>query len=210
MKKYSRTQINRIVKESLEQRSIGAKESWVSMMEDLSKDIKHDIVLDDKGNYNVCDCDPHHISIRPIVNDIYDVLAFKDGTDRVKKLYLRFEDLKKFVKEFLTSKDKNYVDSAYQRNVDNNKDKEGTKTTEKASETIAVDPEKDNKPAKKVKAEPMNKEEDDPNQPMREVGKFDKLNDYKSTKPSYKPPTLPKNLQKLVVKYTKTGKTRKK
>jgi len=73
-----------------------------------------------------------------------------------------------------------------------------------------VDPEKDNKVVKAPKMDSMNKEVDDPTQPMREVGKFEKQVDYKSPKPNYKPPTLPKNLQKLVVKYTKGGKAKKK
>lgn len=206
----SRKKANKIVRESLEQRYTEVKQSWQSMMEDLAKEIKHDVVLDDAGNYNVCDCEPHHISIRPIVHDIYDVVAFKDATDRQKKLYMRYEDLKKYVKELLNSKDLNYVDSAYEKNIENSKDKEGNKKSDKAAEENVVDPEKDNKPAKKIKAEPMNKEEDDPTEPMREVGKFDKLIDRKSKKPDYTPPTLPKNLQKLVVKYTKTGKQRKK
>ena len=39
------------------------------------------------------------------------------------------------------------------------------------------------------KSEKMNDEIDDPNQPMREVGKFAKLSDYKSKKPA--PSTFP-------------------
>ena len=210
MNSNSRKKANKIVRESLEQRSTEVKQSWTAMMEDLAKEIKHDVTLDDAGNYNVCGCEPHYISIRPIVHDIYDVVAFKDGSDRQKKLYMRYEELKKYIKEILSSKTLNYVDSAYDKNIENSKDKEGNKKSDKAAEENVVDPEKDNKPAKKIKAEPMNKEEDDPTQPMREVGKFEKLIDRKSKKPDYTPPKLPKNLQKLVVKYTKAGKQRKK
>ena len=56
----------------------------------------------------------------------------------------------------------------------------------------------------------MNDEKDNPDQPMRAVGKFETQVQHKSPKPSYTPPTLPKNLQKLVIKYTKGGKARKK
>lgn len=181
------------------------------MMEELSKEIKKPVVLDDKGNYNVCECEPHHINIRPITHNVYDVRAYKDGTDRTKKLYVKYEDLKKFVKDYLDEDKLNYVDSAYSRNVENSKDKEGGKKADKAAdEQNLVDPEKNNKVVKNIKAEPMNKEIDDPTQPMREVEKFERQVDHKSKKPDYKPPQLPKNLQKLVVKYTKGGKTKKK
>lgn len=209
--KPSKELINRLVKETLEQKYTYVKDSFESMMEDLSKEIKKPIQCDDDGNYNVCECEPYHINIRPITHDIFDVLAFKDSTDRTKKLYLKYEDLKKFVKEYLASKNLNYVDSTFSRNVDNSKDKEGGKKADKQSESEenVVNPE-NNKPVKKIKAEPMNKEVDDPTQPMREVEKYERQSDHKSKKPDYKPPTLPKNLQKLVIKYTKGGKTKKK
>lgn len=208
--KSSKELVRRIVRETLEQTYTKAKQSWCDMMEELSKEIKKPVVLDDKGNYNVCDCEPHHISIRPIVHDIFDIQAFKDSTDRTKKLYMKYEDVKKFVKEFLDTDEKNYVDSTYSRNVENSKDKEGGKKGDKLSDESMVDPEKDNKPSKQIKVDSMNKEEDDPTQPMSEVGKFERQIDYKSKKPDYTPPQLPKNLQKLVIKYTKGGKRRKK
>lgn len=206
----SKELVKKLVRETLEQTYTKVKESWSSMMEDLSKEIKKPIELDDKGNYNVCDCEPYHISLRPIVHDIFDIQAFKDGTDRTKKLYVRYDDAKKFVKQYLNSKEDNYVDTAYSRNVENSKDKEGGKKADKSSDESMVDPEKNNKPSKQIKADPMNKEIDDPTQPMRKVEKFERQIDYKSKKPNYKPPQLPKNLQKLVVKYTKSGKTKKK
>lgn len=200
-----------IIREVLEEKTVAAEDSWEGMMQELEKEIKKPISKDDAGNYNVCECEPHHISIRPIVHDIFDLQYFKDGTDRQKKLYIKFDEVKKLVKGWLTSEDLNYVDSTYQRNVENSKDKEGGKKADASTEgPIVLDPEKDNKPSKEVKVKSMNKEEDDPTQPMREVGKFEKQVDHKSPKPSYKPPTLPKNLQKLVIKYTKKGKSRKK
>lgn len=199
-----------IIHEVLDERTVAVEKSWLNMMEELEKEIKKPVVRDDKGNYNVCECEPHHVSIRPIVHDIFDLQYFKDGTDRQKKLFVKFDEVKKLVKKWLTSEDLNYVDSAYNKVVENTKDKEGGKKADTATEgPIVLDPEKDNKPAKEVKAKSMNKEEDDPTQPMREVGKFEKQIDHKSQKPSYKPPTLPKNLQKLVIKYTKNGKKRK-
>ena len=209
--KPSKELVKKLVKETLEQKYTNATASWSDLIEELSKEIKKPIVLDDAGNYNVCECEPYHISIRPIVHGICDVQAFKDYSDRTKKLFRTFEEVKKFVKEYLNSKDLNYVDSTFSRNVENSKDKEGGKKADKAAdEQNLVDPEKNNKVVKNIKAEPMNKEVDDPTQPMREVEKFERQVDHKSKKPDYKPPTLPKNLQKLVVKYTKGGKTKKK
>lgn len=209
--KPSKELVKKLVKETLEQKYTNASASWSDLIDELSKEIKKPIELDDAGNYNVCECEPYHISIRPIVHGICDVQAFKDYSDRTKKLFKTFEEVKKFVKEYLNNKDLNYVDSTFSRNVENSKDKEGGKKADKAAdEQNLVDPEKNNKVVKNIKAEPMNKEVDDPTQPMREVEKFERQVDHKSKKPDYKPPTLPKNLQKLVVKYTKGGKTKKK
>jgi len=209
--KSSKELVNKLVKETLEQKYTNAPSSWNDLIEELSKEIKKPIELDGAGNYNICDCEPYHISIRPIVHGICDVQAFKDSTDRTKKLFMKFDDVKKFVKEYLASKDLNYVDAAYERNVENSKDKEGGKKADKAAgEQNLVDPEKNNKVVKNIKAKNMNDEKDNPDQPMRAVGKFETQVQHKSPKPSYTPPTLPKNLQKLVIKYTKGGKARKK
>lgn len=207
----SKDLVKKLVKETLEQKYTNAQNSWDDMMLELSKEIEKPIVLDDKGNYNVCECEPHHINIRPITHNVYDVQAFKDGTDRTKKLYVKYEDLKKFVKDYLDESELNYVDSTYSRNVENSKDKEGGKKADKAAgEQNLVDPEKNNKVIKNIKVDSMNKPEDDPTQPMRSVGKYERQLDHKSKKPDYKIPKLPKNLQKLVIKYTKGGKAKKK
>jgi len=210
--KSSKELINKLVKETLEQKYTNVTSSWSDLIDELSKEIKRPIELDDAGNYNVCDCEPYHISIRPIVHGICDVQAFKDYTDRTKKLFMKFEDVKKFVKEYLASKDLNYVDSALSKVVENSKDKEGGKKADKQSESEenVVNPQKGFKLVKNVKVENMNDPKDDPTQPMQVVGKFLKSSEYKSVNPKYTPPTLPKALQKLVVKYTKAGKAKKK
>ena len=210
--KSSKELVNKLVKETLEQKYTNAPSSWNDLIEELSKEIKKPIELDRAGNYNICDCEPYHISIRPIVHGICDVQAFKDSTDRTKKLFMKFDDVKKFVKEYLASKDLNYVDAAYERNVENSKDKEGGKKADKQSESEenVVNPQKGFKLVKNVKVANMNDPKDDPTQPMQVVGKFLKSSEYKSVNPKYTPPTLPKALQKLVVKYTKGGKAKKK
>jgi hypothetical protein len=209
--KSSKQLVNKLVKETLEQKYTNASSSWTDLIDELSKEIKKPIELDDAGNYNVCDCEPHHISIRPIVHGICDVQAFKDYSDRTKKLFMKFDDVKKFVKEYLTSKDLNYVDSALSKPVDNSKDKQGGTSADKEESMEHMVDFKDNyKVIKNIKAEPMNKEIDNPTEPMQVVGKFLKSSEYKSVTPKHTPPTLPKALQKLVVKYTKGGKAKKK
>ena len=210
--KSSKELVNKLVKETLEQKYTNVTSSWNDLIDELSKEIKKPIELDDAGNYNVCECEPYHISIRPIVHGICDVQAFKDYTDRTKKLFMKFEDVKKFVKEYLASKDLNYVDSALSKAVENSKDKEGGKKADKQSESEenVVNPQKGFKLVKNVKVANMNDPKDDPTQPMQVVGKFLKSSEYKSVNPKYTPPTLPKALQKLVVKYTKAGKAKKK
>ena len=209
--KSSKQLVNKLVKETLEQKYTNASASWSDLIDELSKEIKKPIELDDAGNYNVCDCEPHHISIRPIVHGICDVQAFKDYSDRTKKLFMKFDDVKKFVKEYLTSKDLNYVDSALSKPVDNSKDKQGGTSADKEESMEHMVDFKDNyKVIKNIKAEPMNKEIDNPTEPMQVVGKFLKSSEYKSVNPKYTPPTLPKALQKLVIKYTKGGKAKKK
>ena len=209
--KSSKQLVNKLVKETLEQKYTNASASWSDLIDELSKEIKKPIELDDAGNYNVCDCEPHHISIRPIVHGICDVQAFKDYSDRTKKLFMKFDDVKKFVEEYLTSNDLNYVDSALSKPVDNSKDKQGGTSADKEESMEHMVDFKDNyKVIKNIKAEPMNKEIDNPTEPMQVVGKFLKSSEYKSVNPKYTPPTLPKALQKLVVKYTKGGKAKKK
>jgi hypothetical protein len=209
--KSSKELVNKLVKETLEQKYTNASASWSDLIDELSKEIKKPIELDDAGNYNVCECEPYHISIRPIVHGICDVQVFKDYSDRTKKLFMKFEDVKKFVKEYLTSKDLNYVDSALSKPVDNSKDKQGGTSADKKEDMEHMVDFKDNyKVIKNIKAEPMNKEIDNPTEPMQVVGKFLKSSEYKSVNPKYTPPPLPKALQKLVVKYTKAGKAKKK
>lgn len=209
--KSSKQLVNKLVKETLEQKYTNASASWSDLIDELSKEIKKPIELDDAGNYNVCDCEPHHISIRPIVHGICDVQAFKDYSDRTKKLFMKFDDVKKFVKDYLSSKDLNYVDGTLTKSVDNSKDKQGGPSADKEENMEHMVDFKDNyKPIKNIKAEPMNKEIDNPTEPMQVVDKFVKSSEYKSVNPKYTPPTLPKALQKLVVKYTKGGKAKKK
>ena len=104
--KSSKQLVNKLVKETLEQKYTNASASWSDLIGELSKEIKKPIELDDAGNYNVCECEPYHISIRPIVHGICDVQAFKDYSDRTKKLFMKFDDVKKMSFETYEKKTK--------------------------------------------------------------------------------------------------------
>jgi len=201
--------IKSLVREVIEEKTTGVSETWVEMMNTLSDEIKKPIIADDAGNFNVCQCEPHHISLRPIVHDVFDLLYIRDGVQRQKVLFVPFEEVREYVKEWLKTKELNYVDNSYERCVDNSKDKEGGQKADKESNDLAVDPEEDYKPVKNKEGDEMNPKDDDPTEPMKPVGEFERQVDYKSKKPDYQPPTLPKSLQKLVVKYTKKGKSKK-
>lgn len=197
-----KNKLRKIVLEVLEKKYTDAEESWADMMIDLSKHIKKPIIRDSLGNYNVCECEPHHINIRPIVHNIFDCVYIKDGSDREKVLYMQYPDLKKWIKEKIDSSEENYVDSAYIKNTENTKDKEGNKSENNQSFKLKITP----KGLKKddVKTDEMNKKDDDPTEPMKEVGKkIDKQIDKKEKKPSYKIPKLDKDAKKLILKYGK-------
>lgn len=199
-------QVSEIIEETISEKYTCTEKSWEDMMEDLSSSINKPIILDDAGNYNVCDCEPFHISIRPIVHDIFDVVSYKDGTDRTKILYIKFKELKEFVKNYLSDNSPNYVDCAYDKVCVNSKDKEGGKSSNDAEKDISVNSE--GSPITSESSKNMNKEEDNPDEPMRDVGNFKKMKDYPETKPKYTVPKLDKKLKGLVVKYGKRSKGR--
>lgn len=189
-----------LIREVLEKKYTDAEKSWADMMIDLSKHIKKPIVRDSVGHYNVCECEPHHINIRPIVHNIFDCVYIKDGTDRNKILYIEYPELKKWIKEKLDDESNNYVDTAYQKNVENSKDKESSSKKESSDIKIVPTGIKDDGD----KAKDMNKKEDDPTEEMKEVDKnIDKQLDKKSKNPNFKVPKLDRDQKKLVMKYGK-------
>jgi hypothetical protein len=198
--------IKKLVKESIENKYTCVKKSWGEMMEDLSNTIDKPIVMDDAGNFTVCECEPYHISIRPIVHDIFDAVAHKDGCDRTKVLYIKYDDLKKFVKDYLNSDALNYVDDAHNKAVENSKDKEGGSKSNDVNKDLSVN--SDGKAIKSDDADDMNKEKDNPDEPMSDVEDFKKMVDYPEKKKNYKQPKLSPDLKKLVIKYGKKGRGR--
>lgn len=189
-----------LIKEVLEKKYTDTEKSWSDMMIDLSKYVNKPIVRDAMGNYNISDCEPHHVHIRPIVHNIFDCVYIKDGTDREKILYVEYPVLKKWISEKLNCECENYVDKAYLKNRENAIDKESSSSDKDGSKlTIGLKGIKTD-PTKKVKD--MNEKQDDPTEDMRDVDKKNqKQIDIKSKNPKYKIPKLDKEAKKLVLKY---------
>ena len=197
--------VKNLIKESLKDVKVEKGESLHYKMEELSNDVKKlykdaEVVLDDAGYYNVCSCNPHHFKIYPMTDDNFTVTYMKDNTDRIKKFNLTFSALKEFITETLKTTVGNYVQKAFYKNVENNKDKESKKEEGPVHTTKKIE----------VKDQ-VEKKEDQPDQPMKTVEKFKKLSEFpvKGEKASYK---YPKQTDKKLTVKQKTfkGKTNKK
>jgi hypothetical protein len=174
-------------------------------MEELADEVKKlykdaEVTLDDGGYYNVCSCNPHHFKIYPMTDDNFTVTYMKDNTDRIKKFNLTFSALKEFITETLKTTVGNYVQKAFNKNVENNKDKESKKQEGPEHTTKKVE----------VKDQ-VEKKEDQPDQPFKTVDKIVKQSDHsvKGEKASYK---YPKQTDKKLTVKQKTfkGKSNKK
>lgn len=197
--------VKNLIKESLKDVKVEKGESLHHKMEELADEVKKlykdaEVVLDDGGYYNVCSCNPHHFKIYPMTDDNFTVTYMKDNSDRTKKFNLTFSALKEFITETLKTTVGNYVQKAFYKNVENNKDKESKKEQGPAHTTKKIE----------VKDQ-VEKKEDQPDQPLRTVEKFKKLSEFpvKGEKASYK---YPKQTDKKLTVKQKTfkGKSNKK
>ena len=199
-KKISVKAFKTILNEILEPRTTAVEKSEVEYIDELSKYIGKPVVsgpIDD--TYVIEFHEPHYAVIKPVVHDIFDYTYYRDKSDRTRGIYVKFDELKKILKSLVDKDNKNYVDSAYDKNVENSKYKE--KITDPDKHTVEFEAEETFQTAKD-----MNEEIDNPDQPMREVGKFKKLSDYEETKVKYIQPKLSKEDSKLKIKIDKTEK----
>ncbi len=211
LKSKLKTLISESIKELKDESESISKE-----MEDLDKVVKEhskecSVEKDDAGNYNINNVPPHKFSIRPMSPGIYDVVYFKDTTDRTKKQNLKYDELKTYIKDTLKSKDLNYVKSAFNKAAKNDIDK-----TEKGdlprSDIVKAHEVKDIKTEDKNYIEQaVKKDEDLPTKPMRDVKDIKKQSDHpiKGTKPEYTQPKLDKKQSKLVIKLKSKNKSKK-
>jgi len=175
-------QLKSLIKESLEEIKIEDANSYIEDMKNLSKFVKeknktYAIKKTKKGTFDLCNCLPHHFEIRPKYQDNYEVIYFKDGSDRERKMGLTYKELKDFVKEKLDAKG-NYTQKAFNKSAENSKDQvkkeAGLPETKQNDIKKLTDTKNENKDY--IEQE-VKKDEDKPNQPLKEVGKFDKLSD---------------------------------
>ena len=135
-----------------------------------------------------------------MTDDNFTVTYMKDNTDRIKKFNLTFSALKEFITETLKTTVGNYVQKAFYKNVENNKDKESKKEEGPSHTTKKIE----------VKDQVETKE-DQPDQPFKPVDKIKKQVDHsvKGEKASYK---YPKQTDKKLTVKQKTfkGKSNKK
>jgi hypothetical protein len=187
--------IRELVVESIQELKAEKQQSCAAMMEELDGEVQkidksYSITKDDAGNYNLCGCPPHMLKLKHMYEDKFDLTYFKDQSARTKKMAVPFEEIKKFVKETLESKELGYVKKAYNKVAENDKDKE-----HKGGEEVF----------KRVgdKAKDMvEKNADLPDQPYKSVDGVKKQAEHslKGEKADYKYPKQDKKDQKHVVK----------
>jgi hypothetical protein len=205
--------IKNLIKEDIEEIKVQKEDGIFEIVEELTKEIHSkckdsSVVYDDSKNISI-DCGiPHQFSIRPQSKDVFDVVYFKDKTHRTKKLNLNLEELKKFIKEKLTSKDAGYVADQYNKSAENDKDKV-EKSNLPSHHKFVKKEIKDTKNDNRDYNEMTVKENDLPDKPMATVEKTKKQIDHpiKGTKPDY---TFPKQKdKKLLIKQKSKGKLKK-
>ncbi len=181
-----------LIRETVEEIKADEKKTVMAQMDTLGKEVCKDpgatLEHDDAGNFVINGLDPHYFNIRQKSHDNFDVVYMKDKSDREKKLNLNFGDLKKYIKEKVDKKTDNYVNTAYNKNNENSKDKM-TKSGDEKLKHLGE------------KAEDMVKDKTDlPDQPMKEVSGFKKQNEHKGEKVPYVYPKQDKKQKNHIVK----------
>jgi ribosomal protein S20/6-pyruvoyl-tetrahydropterin synthase len=182
-----KNKLRTLVKEAMDEIKLEKKLSCKEMIDEIESEIKkankdYSISLDDSGHYVFSGSPVHSIKLKHLYEDRFNVTYFKEDADRTKKVSLPFDDVKKFVKEVLSSKDGSYVTKAYNKAAEQSipakgKDGEMQETKEKVKDAVT-----DSK--------------DLPDQPYREVGSsFKRQSEHskKGTKADY---TYPKQKNK--------------
>lgn len=170
--------------------------SKTEMCDEISKlatgiDKNTSVYWDDHDDLKVDLLDRIYIRISERFTNSFNVEAFKNLADRIYAVNLNYDQLKDFVKVNLENLDKDdAVQSAFQKSLDNSKDKENTYEKKTVSHTVNTG--KKAKNSKPVDNE-VEKVEDLPDSPMTEVDVDDveKQSDHKEK--SLVKPKKPKN-----------------
>jgi hypothetical protein len=166
------------------------------LLADLMKVVKaisddYPVVWDDHDDLKIDARDLMSMRITPDWEDHYEIEVFTKNEDRVWVTGLDWEQVKKFVKTNLESADKkpSYVEKAYDKSYRNREDQvpspdKGMPQDDKPKiKPLTNESPSKTKNKEKTHTEDQNKEEDNPNQPMREVEKYKKTVDHKVEPP---------------------------
>jgi hypothetical protein len=166
------------------------------VLADLQKVVKaisddYPVVWDDHDDLKVDARDLMSIRITPKWEDHYDIEVFTRNEDRVWVTGLDWDQVKDFVKKNLTAVEKKptSVDKAYDKSYRNMKDQsqapdKGMPQEDKPKiKPLTNEPPSKTKNKEKDYTEDQNKEEDNPEKPMKEVGKFKRQEDHKVEPP---------------------------
>jgi hypothetical protein len=187
--------LSSLISEVMDEKKRDFEKTFDDIVEKLSSSVNklnksYAFSMNDAGNFSMCGCEPYHIDVRPRWYNNFEVLAYKDTSDRTKKVGLDFDGVIEFLKDYLTTDGQNYVDTAFNKSVDNSKDKED----KKSKGGTEFDTEAD---------DAVEKKEDMPDQPLQQVQikKIEKQSDHsvKGEKVKYKAPK--KSNDDLTVKF---------
>lgn len=166
------------------------------------------VVWDDHDDLKIDAKDLMKITITPDWEDHYEIVILTRNEDRVWITGLDWNQVKDCVKTNLTAASNNKkptnVDRAYDKSYRNSKDqipapaKELSQKDKPKILPLTNEPPKETKNKEKDYTEKQNKEEDNPNQPMKEVESFKRQIEYKVQDPVRLRKRIPNT--KLVIK----------
>lgn len=168
------------------------RKSKDQLLADLGKivnaiDSSYPVVWDDHDDLRIDAKDLIDIRITPDWEDHYDVEVMTRSEDRLWVTGLDWEQVKDFVKKNLSPANKNEkptgVEKAYDKSYRNMKDQTDAVKELPKSDKVKVKKVSDSSNKNKDFNEKQNKEDDNPDKPMREVGKVKRQEEFKVKDP---------------------------
>lgn len=210
LQESSKSKLKKILKEAIQEiKSEDAKSVEESMKSVLRMLKEHNKSLSLKknrcGHFDVTGCSPTQIEIRPMMQDHFDVIFIKNGTDREKKMNLDLKGVKEYLKSKLTGESLDYKQLAFNKAAifyvveDETKKTTGLPETKVNAVKKVGETKTDDKDFNKKE---VDKEADLPDKPLAEVGevKGQSSHDDDAGKAKYTFPKQDKEDKKHVVK----------
>jgi len=175
-------------------RDVKSKDQLLTDLQKVVSDIDKDflVVWDDHDDIKIDARDLMSIRITPDWEDHYEIEAMTRNEDRVWVTGLDWDQVKDFVKKNLgeagkhmpTCTERAYDKSYRGRECKTTAPDKGMPQKDKPKfKPLTTEPLKTTKNKEKDYSEPQNKEEDNPDKPMKEVGKFKRQEEYKVQDP---------------------------